>query len=97
MIFRYVSELRLVRVHGYEGGIYTLKASHNDDSVNHSFSVHVICKFWLQIQDVGLHIFTTHTQAHAHVHRYARTQTDTQEHTDTDTGTWVTSILLTIT
>ncbi|XP_062376526.1 KIT proto-oncogene, receptor tyrosine kinase b [Sardina pilchardus] len=42
--YRFISELRLVRVHGYEGGIYTFQASHNDDSANHSFSVHVICK-----------------------------------------------------
>ncbi|XP_063075674.1 KIT proto-oncogene, receptor tyrosine kinase b [Engraulis encrasicolus] len=42
--YRYTSELRLVRVHGYEGGIYTFLASHNDDSANRSFSVHVTCK-----------------------------------------------------
>ncbi|KAL2097442.1 hypothetical protein ACEWY4_006649 [Coilia grayii] len=42
--YRYVSELRLVRVHGYEGGIYTFLASHDDDSANHSYSVHVTCK-----------------------------------------------------
>uniref|UniRef100_A0AAY4AGS0 receptor protein-tyrosine kinase n=1 Tax=Denticeps clupeoides TaxID=299321 RepID=A0AAY4AGS0_9TELE len=38
------SELRLVRVHGFEGGIYTFLAHHKDATVNQSFSVHVICK-----------------------------------------------------
>ncbi|XP_065110676.1 KIT proto-oncogene, receptor tyrosine kinase b [Paramisgurnus dabryanus] len=42
--YRYTSELRLVRVHGSEGGIYTFSASHNYTSVNKSFTVHVICK-----------------------------------------------------
>ncbi|XP_043091244.1 KIT proto-oncogene, receptor tyrosine kinase b isoform X2 [Puntigrus tetrazona] len=42
--YRYVSELRLVRVHGSEGGIYTFSANHRYASVNQSFTVHVICK-----------------------------------------------------
>uniref|UniRef100_A0A8C2CGA8 receptor protein-tyrosine kinase n=1 Tax=Cyprinus carpio TaxID=7962 RepID=A0A8C2CGA8_CYPCA len=37
-------ELRLVRVHGSEGGIYTFSANHTYASVNQSFTVHVICK-----------------------------------------------------
>ncbi|XP_048053502.1 KIT proto-oncogene, receptor tyrosine kinase b isoform X1 [Megalobrama amblycephala] len=42
--YRYISELRLVRIHGSEGGIYTFSANHTYASVNHSFTVHVICK-----------------------------------------------------
>uniref|UniRef100_A0A8C1EY95 receptor protein-tyrosine kinase n=2 Tax=Cyprinus carpio TaxID=7962 RepID=A0A8C1EY95_CYPCA len=42
--YRYISELRLVRVHGSEGGIYTFSANHTYASVNQSFTVHVICK-----------------------------------------------------
>ncbi|XP_050976360.1 KIT proto-oncogene, receptor tyrosine kinase b isoform X2 [Labeo rohita] len=42
--YRYVSELRLVRVHGSEGGIYTFSANHIYASANQSFTVHVICK-----------------------------------------------------
>ncbi|NP_001137390.1 KIT proto-oncogene, receptor tyrosine kinase b precursor [Danio rerio] len=42
--YRYISELRLVRVHGSEGGIYTFSANHKYESVNQSFTVHVICK-----------------------------------------------------
>ncbi|XP_073697718.1 mast/stem cell growth factor receptor kita-like [Garra rufa] len=42
--YRYISELRLVRVHGSEGGIYTFSANHTYASVNKSFTVHVICK-----------------------------------------------------
>ncbi|XP_026799071.3 KIT proto-oncogene, receptor tyrosine kinase b [Pangasianodon hypophthalmus] len=42
--YRYISELKLVRVHGSEGGIYTFSASHNYASVNKSFFVHVNCK-----------------------------------------------------
>uniref|UniRef100_A0AAY4AC54 receptor protein-tyrosine kinase n=1 Tax=Denticeps clupeoides TaxID=299321 RepID=A0AAY4AC54_9TELE len=42
--YRCTSELRLVRVHGFEGGIYTFLAHHKDATVNQSFSVHVICK-----------------------------------------------------
>lgn len=42
--YRYVSELKLVRVHGSEGGIYTLLANHDDASLNQSFPVHVISK-----------------------------------------------------
>uniref|UniRef100_A0A8C1TFG6 receptor protein-tyrosine kinase n=1 Tax=Cyprinus carpio TaxID=7962 RepID=A0A8C1TFG6_CYPCA len=38
------SELRLVRVHESEGGIYTFSAYHMYASVNQSFTVHVICK-----------------------------------------------------
>uniref|UniRef100_A0A8C1PWJ5 receptor protein-tyrosine kinase n=1 Tax=Cyprinus carpio TaxID=7962 RepID=A0A8C1PWJ5_CYPCA len=41
---QYISELRLVRVHGSEGGIYTFSANHTYASVNQSFTVHVICK-----------------------------------------------------
>ncbi|KAK6324478.1 hypothetical protein J4Q44_G00038200 [Coregonus suidteri] len=42
--YRYVSELRLVRVHGSEGGIYTFLANHEDASVNQSFPVYVNSK-----------------------------------------------------
>uniref|UniRef100_UPI003AADF654 KIT proto-oncogene, receptor tyrosine kinase b isoform X1 n=1 Tax=Centroberyx gerrardi TaxID=166262 RepID=UPI003AADF654 len=42
--YRYISELKLVRVHGSEGGIYTFSASHNDASVNQSFPVYVSSK-----------------------------------------------------
>uniref|UniRef100_A0A667WX08 receptor protein-tyrosine kinase n=1 Tax=Myripristis murdjan TaxID=586833 RepID=A0A667WX08_9TELE len=38
------SELKLVRVHGSEGGIYTFLASHEDASVNQSFPVYVNSK-----------------------------------------------------
>uniref|UniRef100_A0A8C2E9V0 receptor protein-tyrosine kinase n=1 Tax=Cyprinus carpio TaxID=7962 RepID=A0A8C2E9V0_CYPCA len=41
--YRYI-ELRLVRVHESEGGIYTFSAYHMYASVNRSFTVHVICK-----------------------------------------------------
>lgn len=41
---RYVSELRLVRVLGSEGGIYKFSASHEDASVEHSFHVYVNSK-----------------------------------------------------
>uniref|UniRef100_A0A8C1F6P7 receptor protein-tyrosine kinase n=1 Tax=Cyprinus carpio carpio TaxID=630221 RepID=A0A8C1F6P7_CYPCA len=43
-VITYISELRLVRVHGSEGGIYTFSANHTYASVNQSFTVHVICK-----------------------------------------------------
>ncbi|XP_045568750.1 mast/stem cell growth factor receptor kita [Salmo salar] len=42
--YRYFSELRLVRVHGSEGGIYTFQANHEDASVNQSFPVYVNSK-----------------------------------------------------
>ncbi|KAM4603403.1 KIT proto-oncogene, receptor tyrosine kinase b isoform 2-T2 [Polymixia lowei] len=42
--YRYVSELKLVRVLGTEGGIYTFLASHDDASVNKSFTVYVNSK-----------------------------------------------------
>ncbi|XP_018936017.1 mast/stem cell growth factor receptor kita-like isoform X1 [Cyprinus carpio] len=42
--YRFISELRLVRVHESEGGIYTFSAYHMYASVNQSFTVHVICK-----------------------------------------------------
>ncbi|XP_062285688.1 KIT proto-oncogene, receptor tyrosine kinase b [Scomber scombrus] len=42
--YRYVSELRLVRVLGSEGGIYQFSASHDDASVNHLFHVYVNSK-----------------------------------------------------
>ncbi|XP_031727767.1 KIT proto-oncogene, receptor tyrosine kinase b isoform X1 [Anarrhichthys ocellatus] len=42
--YRLISELRLVRVFGSEGGIYKFSASHEDASVNHSFQVYVISK-----------------------------------------------------
>uniref|UniRef100_A0A672S6B2 receptor protein-tyrosine kinase n=1 Tax=Sinocyclocheilus grahami TaxID=75366 RepID=A0A672S6B2_SINGR len=41
---QYISDLRLVRVHGSEGGIYTFSAYHMYASANRSFTVHVICK-----------------------------------------------------
>uniref|UniRef100_A0A3B4YP85 Mast/stem cell growth factor receptor Kit n=1 Tax=Seriola lalandi dorsalis TaxID=1841481 RepID=A0A3B4YP85_SERLL len=37
----YITELRLVRVLGSEGGIYKFSASHEDASVDHSFHVYV--------------------------------------------------------
>ncbi|XP_056112829.1 KIT proto-oncogene, receptor tyrosine kinase b [Rhinichthys klamathensis goyatoka] len=42
--YRFISELRLVRIHGSEGGIYTFSANHKYASVNQSFTVHVMCK-----------------------------------------------------
>ncbi|XP_034045027.1 KIT proto-oncogene, receptor tyrosine kinase b isoform X2 [Thalassophryne amazonica] len=42
--YRYISELRLVRVLGSEGGIYKFSASHEDASVNRSFHVYVSSK-----------------------------------------------------
>uniref|UniRef100_A0A3Q1CX67 Mast/stem cell growth factor receptor n=1 Tax=Amphiprion ocellaris TaxID=80972 RepID=A0A3Q1CX67_AMPOC len=42
--YRYISELRLVRVLGTEGGIYNFSASHEDASVDHSFHVYVNSK-----------------------------------------------------
>ncbi|XP_044045595.1 KIT proto-oncogene, receptor tyrosine kinase b isoform X2 [Siniperca chuatsi] len=42
--YRYISELRLVRVLGSEGGIYKFSASHEDASVEHSFHVYVNSK-----------------------------------------------------
>lgn len=42
--YRFISELRLVRIHGSEGGIYTFSANHTYASVNQSFTVHVMCK-----------------------------------------------------
>ncbi|KAM6971765.1 KIT proto-oncogene, receptor tyrosine kinase b [Aplochiton taeniatus] len=42
--YRYVSELRLVRVHGSEGGVYSFSASHEDATVNQTFTVYVNCK-----------------------------------------------------
>ncbi|KAK7161951.1 hypothetical protein R3I94_004577 [Phoxinus phoxinus] len=42
--YRFISELRLVRIHGAEGGIYTFSANHAYASVNQSFTVHVMCK-----------------------------------------------------
>ncbi|XP_062334759.1 KIT proto-oncogene, receptor tyrosine kinase b isoform X2 [Osmerus eperlanus] len=42
--YRYISELKLVRVHGSEGGIYTFSADHEDASLNQSFPVYVISK-----------------------------------------------------
>lgn len=41
---RYVTELRLVRVLGSEGGVYKFSASHEDTSVDHSFHVFVNSK-----------------------------------------------------
>ncbi|XP_076846877.1 KIT proto-oncogene, receptor tyrosine kinase b [Brachyhypopomus gauderio] len=49
--YRYISELKLVRVHGSEGGIYTFSANHNYASVNQSFSIHVICKPMIVAQE----------------------------------------------
>ncbi|XP_033985372.1 KIT proto-oncogene, receptor tyrosine kinase b isoform X1 [Trematomus bernacchii] len=42
--YRLISELRLVRVLGSEGGIYKFSASHEDASVNHPFHVYVNSK-----------------------------------------------------
>ncbi|KAF3687595.1 Mast/stem cell growth factor receptor kita [Channa argus] len=42
--YRYMNELRLVRVLGTEGGIYKFSASHQDASVYHSFHVYVSSK-----------------------------------------------------
>ncbi|XP_041641343.1 KIT proto-oncogene, receptor tyrosine kinase b [Cheilinus undulatus] len=42
--YRYISELRLVRVLGKEGGIYKFKAFHEDAFVEHSFHVYVNSK-----------------------------------------------------
>uniref|UniRef100_A0A3Q2STA9 receptor protein-tyrosine kinase n=1 Tax=Fundulus heteroclitus TaxID=8078 RepID=A0A3Q2STA9_FUNHE len=41
---RFVSQLRLVRVLGSEGGVYTFSASHGDASVDHLFHVYVNSK-----------------------------------------------------
>ncbi|KAM7394169.1 hypothetical protein PAMP_020986 [Pampus punctatissimus] len=42
--YRYISELRLVRVLASEGGIYKFSAIHEDASVDHLFHVYVNCK-----------------------------------------------------
>ncbi|KAJ8000524.1 hypothetical protein DPEC_G00181010 [Dallia pectoralis] len=42
--YRYVTELRLVRVLGSEGGIYMFRANHEDASLNQSFPVYVNSK-----------------------------------------------------
>ncbi|KAM3864763.1 KIT proto-oncogene, receptor tyrosine kinase b [Diretmus argenteus] len=42
--YSYTSELKLVRVLGSEGGIYTFSASHSDASVDRSFRVYVNSK-----------------------------------------------------
>uniref|UniRef100_A0A1A7XJR8 receptor protein-tyrosine kinase n=1 Tax=Iconisemion striatum TaxID=60296 RepID=A0A1A7XJR8_9TELE len=42
--YRYISELRLVRVLGSEGGIYEFSANHEDASVAHLFHVYVNSK-----------------------------------------------------
>ncbi|XP_021165610.2 KIT proto-oncogene, receptor tyrosine kinase b isoform X2 [Fundulus heteroclitus] len=42
--YRFVSQLRLVRVLGSEGGVYTFSASHGDASVDHLFHVYVNSK-----------------------------------------------------
>ncbi|XP_075318861.1 KIT proto-oncogene, receptor tyrosine kinase b isoform X3 [Odontesthes bonariensis] len=42
--YRYISELRLVRVLGSEGGIYKFSASHEDASADHLFHVYVNSK-----------------------------------------------------
>ncbi|KAK1792587.1 hypothetical protein P4O66_012525 [Electrophorus voltai] len=49
--YRYISELKLVRVHGSEGGIYIFSANHNYASVNQSFTIHVICKPMIVAQE----------------------------------------------
>lgn len=41
-IFRYSSELKLVRLKMSEGGVYTFQASNGDASVNHTFTIFVI-------------------------------------------------------
>lgn len=43
-MFRYSSELRLVRLKMSEGGVYTFQASNGDASVNHTFAIFVISK-----------------------------------------------------
>uniref|UniRef100_A0A672Z2T5 receptor protein-tyrosine kinase n=1 Tax=Sphaeramia orbicularis TaxID=375764 RepID=A0A672Z2T5_9TELE len=43
-VVRYISELRLVRVLGSEGGIYQFSVGHEDAAVNHSFHVYVSSK-----------------------------------------------------
>ncbi|CAJ1052216.1 KIT proto-oncogene%2C receptor tyrosine kinase b isoform X1 [Xyrichtys novacula] len=42
--YRYISELRLVRVLGSEGGIYKFSANHKDAAVEHFFHVYVNSK-----------------------------------------------------
>ncbi|KAK0135600.1 Mast/stem cell growth factor receptor kita [Merluccius polli] len=42
--YRCLTELKLVRVHGTEGGIYTFLANHEDASINQSFTVKVNSK-----------------------------------------------------
>ncbi|KAM9831644.1 mast/stem cell growth factor receptor kita [Neosynchiropus ocellatus] len=42
--YRYVSELKLVRLKASEGGVYTFQASNHDAKVNHSFTVFVMSK-----------------------------------------------------
>ncbi|XP_034544950.1 KIT proto-oncogene, receptor tyrosine kinase b isoform X1 [Notolabrus celidotus] len=42
--YRYISELRLVRVLGSEGGIYKFSATHKDAAVEHFFHVYVNSK-----------------------------------------------------
>lgn len=43
-MFRYSSELRLVRLKMSEGGVYTFQASNGDASVNHTFTIFVTSK-----------------------------------------------------
>ncbi|KAM9848389.1 mast/stem cell growth factor receptor kita [Aulostomus maculatus] len=42
--YRYISELRLVRLKVSEGGVYTFQASNRDASVNHTFTIFVTSK-----------------------------------------------------
>ncbi|XP_077575532.1 KIT proto-oncogene, receptor tyrosine kinase b [Stigmatopora nigra] len=42
--YRFISELKLVRVLGLEGGVYKFSASHEDATINHLFHVYVNSK-----------------------------------------------------
>ncbi|GLD65525.1 mast/stem cell growth factor receptor Kit isoform X1 [Lates japonicus] len=42
--YRFISELRLVRLKASEGGVYTFRASNSDASVNQTFTIFVISK-----------------------------------------------------
>lgn len=44
-MFRYSSELKLVRLKMSEGGVYTFHASNGDASVNHTFTIFVISEY----------------------------------------------------
>lgn len=44
-LFRYRSELKLVRLKMSEGGVYAFQASNGDASVNHTFTIFVISEY----------------------------------------------------